>query len=135
MIRVTILLVFAWCAARFLRNRPAAERHLLWTATLGTAFVLPLLALVIPAWRPGVAARIAAALPSLPQPGVLLQAPRGGGAIIHAAGIESASEIGLALFAIWVVGVFATTLLFLPGIKTVRRLAARSHPLTDPEWE
>ena len=46
-----------------LRSWSAAQRHLLWAASLATAATLPLLGLVLPLWQPEWAARLADAWP------------------------------------------------------------------------
>jgi hypothetical protein len=52
MIRATIVLLVAHLIVPRLRRRSAAERHLLWAVSLGTAAVLPVLGVLLPAWQP-----------------------------------------------------------------------------------
>jgi beta-lactamase regulating signal transducer with metallopeptidase domain len=50
-IKSLVLLSLVWAATRLLRNRPAALRHLLWTAGLASILIIPSLALSLPSWR------------------------------------------------------------------------------------
>jgi hypothetical protein len=51
-IKATIVLLVAQLLIPRLRRRSAAERHLLWTASLVTAALLPVLSLLLPSWQP-----------------------------------------------------------------------------------
>ena len=50
-VKVAVLLAIAFIATRLLRNSSAALRHSLWSAAIGGALILPLLALALPAWH------------------------------------------------------------------------------------
>jgi len=56
-IGATVVLLLAHAIIPRLRGRSAAERHLLWASSLAMAGMLPLLALLLPAWQPEWAAR------------------------------------------------------------------------------
>ena len=51
-IKATVILAAAWCAAAVLRSRSAALRHAVWTAALAALLVLPLAGLLAPTWTP-----------------------------------------------------------------------------------
>ncbi len=104
MIRTSAILAIAWCATRLLKRRPAAERQLIWAIALATASLLPVLTLIVPAWRPEAAAKITAALPALSQASAVQQAQQAGGAIVHAVGIEPEGRTRFFLLAIWIGG-------------------------------
>jgi len=50
-LKSSVVLAMAWLAAWILRKRPAAMRHLMWTAAAASVLALPLLSLVLPAVR------------------------------------------------------------------------------------
>jgi TonB family protein len=59
-LKSSAVLAMAWLAAWLLRKRPAALRHLVWTAAAASVLALPLLSLVLPAVRmPGSRALLA----------------------------------------------------------------------------
>ena len=49
--KATILLVVAWIVTMALRNQSAAMRHRVWAAGIVSALALPVLTMVLPAWR------------------------------------------------------------------------------------
>src|SRR5205823_4511204 len=60
MIKASLLLVLAYCLSKLLRHRSAAERHILWVASIFAAALLPLMILVLPELRFQVSSQIAA---------------------------------------------------------------------------
>lgn len=50
-LKSSAVLAAAWLAARLLRRRSAALRHLVWTAALSAILLLPLLITALPQWR------------------------------------------------------------------------------------
>jgi beta-lactamase regulating signal transducer with metallopeptidase domain len=69
-LKTTLVLAAGFAATALLRRASAAARHLVWTVTLAAVLALPVLSLLVPAWRLPVlpAAPVAAAAPvaSLP---------------------------------------------------------------------
>lgn len=131
MIKASLILAAACCACALLRKRSAAERHLIWVAAVATAALLPLFSLLIPAWRPEVVSRMAAALPGMTRPaagGIEKTA----GTIIHAVGIEPAGGITWLLVALWVPGFLIALSRLFSGARTLRLLASGSQTLGDP---
>src|SRR5688572_28036900 len=49
--KACLVLAGALFVTRFMRRRPAAERHLVWVVAVAAALALPLLTLVLPAIR------------------------------------------------------------------------------------
>ena len=52
MIKISIVLLAGFAAIPWLRRRSAAERHVLWSAILAAAALMPLFDLLTPAWSP-----------------------------------------------------------------------------------
>ena len=50
-VKVAVLLAIALIATRLLCKSSAALRHSLWSAAIGGALILPILALALPAWH------------------------------------------------------------------------------------
>ena len=50
-VKATIVVVLGWCASVGLRAAPAAARHWLWVLTMLALPLLPILAVILPAWR------------------------------------------------------------------------------------
>lgn len=51
-LKATIVLAAAGCAAAVLRTRSAALRHIIWTASLAAVLALPLSSFLTPSWTP-----------------------------------------------------------------------------------
>jgi TonB family protein len=100
MIRATVVLVIAHLVIPRLRQRSASDRHLCWAIALGVATVLPLLSILLPAWQPAWASRMAEWPTSL---GAFRAWSTGEGAdvVVRATGIEAAGWT-LSLAAVWV---------------------------------
>jgi TonB family protein len=64
-VKSSAVLAMAWLVARFLRNRPAALRHLVWTAAAASVLALPLLSLVLPALRMPASGALSALVPNI----------------------------------------------------------------------
>jgi TonB family protein len=64
-LKSSAVLVIAWAAARLLRNRSAAIRHLIWTAAAAAVLALPFLSAGLPSIRLSAADRLAALAPSI----------------------------------------------------------------------
>ena len=132
MIKATLILMLACGVSRLMRKRSAAERHLFWVAALAAASLLPVLTLIVPAWRPAVAGRIAAVIPGLSSLPLSQRPIPTGSSIVHAVGIETGNGIEGVLFAIWIGGSLATLGLLVPGALALRRLVSRARPVSDP---
>jgi len=129
MIRATAVLLVAWLVIPRLRRRSAAERHLLWSVSLGAAAALPVLAAWMPAWEPAWARHFVDAWPArfadlrpVSEPDVIIRAigiePRGWG-------------IGHWIAVIWIAGAIGTLLLLAGQALRLRRLVEAACPVTD----
>jgi TonB family protein len=132
MIRASLLLAVVWCAARLLKQRPAAERHLLWAAAIVMAALLPLLGSVVPAWSPESAGRWLEVLPSLSRIIDTAGIRPSTGTTIRAIGIEGGSLSPW--FLVWLAGSLIALGRLFSGIRSGRRLAAMTHTVPDPDW-
>lgn len=113
----SLALVLAWM---FSRGRPAAVRHLVWTAAFAAMLALPVLALLLPSqlvWQVATAAPMAAADVADP---VVATAPA-------ASGIDIVDGV-LALVALWLLGVFYHGAKALYGSLGLMVLYRRSVP-------
>jgi len=64
-VKSSAVLVTAWLAAWLLRKRPAAMRHLVWTAAAASVLALPLLSLVLPVVRMPAGGALLALVPNI----------------------------------------------------------------------
>jgi len=133
MIKASALLAFTYFAMFFLRRRPAAERHLLWVMAVGSAALLPLLAVLLPSWQPTAATKVAGVFP------IILRATRIAGAhgqtSIHALAIEPGGSIlSVTLPVIWVAGSLIALLTLLQGFVRLGRFGSHSQPLSGSAW-
>src|ERR1043165_3175299 len=51
MLKESLVVAIAWCAALLLRRRSSSLRHLVWAAATASFLVLPILTVALPAWR------------------------------------------------------------------------------------
>ena len=135
MIKATLFLLLAGCVIPRLRRRSAAERHLLWAASLAAASLLPLLSLFLPAWQPAWMNDVMAALPSSFDP-----APRGtigqdADIVVRAIGIESTWILGDLLSALWIIGIGVSMLRLALEAMQLARLARAAEPMADRQLQ
>jgi TonB family protein len=131
MIKATLLLLFAGCVIPRLRRRSAAERHLLWAATLAAATLLPLLRLLLPAWEPGWMIDVMAILPSsfVPAQGTVGQEAN---IVVRAIGIESTAwMLSDWLAALWVAGIAVSMLRLAVDAMQLARLTGGAGPVSE----
>ena len=133
MIGATVVLLLAHAIIPRLRSRSAAERHLLWAASLAMASTLPLLTLLLPAWQPEWAARLGDAWPSslgALRPWASVQ---GADVIVRPTGVETAAwDAGRWLTALWLAGTCAALILLARDVARLVHLARDARPLDDP---
>ncbi len=87
MIKATLVLLAVLMVMPWLKRRPAAERHALWTATLAIAGLLPLLSWLLPSWEPAWAQRAADVWPAAFES--RSAADSAGDIVIRATGVEA----------------------------------------------
>jgi len=132
MIRATIVLLVAHLIVPRLRRRSAAERHLLWAVSLGTAAVLPVLGVLLPAWQPAWTRDLVDAwAPSFAALGPWT-AQGGPDVVVRATGIEaSAWTLGDWAALIWTAGAVVTLLVLASEVVKLARLLSAVVPVVD----
>jgi TonB family protein len=130
MIKASAILIAGLCINRLLRNRAAAERHVVWVAAILSAALLPLLSVVMPSWQPSVAQQIIRALPNLSE-----RKSTSGTAsdfVFHADSIESsAAGLDRLIQFVWLAGMGTSLFFFAAGIRKQRLAAARNRSMAD----
>jgi bla regulator protein BlaR1 len=116
----TLLLCAAALAAHALRRGSAAARHLVWCLALGGAMALPVLAQVVPGWKPGFLA-------------VLRPAGTAWG-VAPAAPALPPLFLATALAVIWVGGAAVVLARLALALRAASRLARHAETVEDPEW-
>ena len=116
----TLLLCTAALAAHVLRRGSAAARHLVWCLALGGATALPLLALVVPGWKPAFLA-------------VLRPAETAWGMVPAAPALPSLS-LAMALAVVWAGGAAVVLARLALGLRAAARLARHAEVVDDPAW-
>ena len=126
----TVLLAVSTFAALSLRRASASLRHTLWTFALLAMVIIPLLTLVLPAWR-------VESLPGLPigehiagKINASLNEPVG----IPASPSGDTPSVIATLGALWLGGVALGFLSIVGGLLALRRLAKSAHSLETPGW-
>jgi TonB family protein len=132
MIKASVILAAAFCAARLFSRRSAAERHILWTAAIGSSALLPLLAPFLPAWQPELVGKVAAVLPAISQTAMPQIPSYGTEVVVRAEGIQPAREPSRVLLAIWLTGSAVAILILTAAVLRLRWIAARSQREPDP---
>jgi TonB family protein len=132
MIKASIILAAALCAARLLCRRSAAERHIFWTAAIGSAALLPLLAPFLPQWQPELVGRVAAVLPAISQTAAPQISAYGTGVVVHAEGIQPARSLNHILLATWLVGATIAILILIAAVLRLKWVAARAQCVSNP---
>jgi TonB family protein len=133
-IRASILLAIVCGAMPWLRRRSAADRHLLWTATLAAAACLPVLALFAPAWQPAWARQLMTVLPT---PWAAGSPAVGGGdvdVVVRAIGLEATTTADQLVPVIWAGGTVLSLLLLIAQLVVLAKLTASARPVTDRRW-
>jgi TonB family protein len=132
MIKATLVLLCAGGILPLLRRRSAAERHLVWAASLSAAALLPLLSLLLPSWDPEWARHMMSALPSPFETGPLSAPGQTADVVVRATGLESTpSALGNLLPMLWVVGAGVAILLLAAATWNLARIAIAAHPMSD----
>jgi beta-lactamase regulating signal transducer with metallopeptidase domain/predicted nucleic acid-binding Zn-ribbon protein len=160
-LQATLLLATAWLAARALRRRPAAERHLVWAVAVAGVIVLPVFSTALPSWQlalpvPAWAGMEEVAAPSTPfstpeePPGAMAplvattDSVPGTAEASPAAGVASSVEeresagpsvpltVGALVLLLWLAGALMVATITLLSLLRVRAMAHRAQELRDP---
>ena len=129
MIKVALLYLIAVAVIPRLRARSAAERHLLWAATVAIAAVLPVLDSIIPQWQ-------AQWVPHLTVPAALrpfapwVQA-NDADIIVRATGLEADWRLSF-LSLLWIAGSIVAFLLLIAQFAMLVRIQLASRCVSDP---
>jgi TonB family protein len=131
MIISTAVLLAAHVIVPRLRARSAAERHLLWAASLAATAMLPLLALLFPRWEPEWA-RLGDEWPAALAVWTPWAAAQGGDVIVRATGVEAASwEAVRWIVPMWMTGTCVALLLLARDVVRLVRFVGNAEPLSD----
>ncbi|HYR88726.1 MAG TPA: M56 family metallopeptidase [Terriglobia bacterium] len=134
MIKASVILAVAFCAAGLFRRRSAAERHIFWTAAIGSAALLPLLAPFLPPWQPELVGRVASVLPAISQTAAPQVSAYGTEVVVHAEGIEPARSLANLLLGTWFAGAVIAILILIAAVFRLRSVAAGARCVTDARW-
>ena len=132
MIRATVALIVAHLVIPRLRQRSASDRHLCWAIALGVAAVMPLLSMLLPAWQPAWASRMADAWPTSLGAFRVWSTGEGADVVVRATGIEAAGwTLSLAAAWVWVGGsLLALAALGRDAVRLVR-VVSTAKPVGD----
>jgi len=139
MIKATLLLLLTWYLVPRMTRRSAAERHLLWAASLGAACLLPPLDQLLPAWQPEWARRVMLMLPSSLDGSSASALGQAADIVVRANGVESTpwtlGAIWPMLWTItWMSGTCTTLLMLAVEAVKLARLARSAHQETNGRW-
>ncbi len=132
MIKSSVVLALVCLVMPGLRRRSAAERHLVWAATLVAASLLPVLNLLVPSWYPEWARQLMAVLPSSFDASVRSPLGQTADIVVRANGVETTAWTPAHLWpALWMVGTGVAALLLAVDLLKLARLARSAQPVPD----
>ena len=135
MIQATLLLAFAWAAAKLMSRRSPAERHLLWAAALGAAALLPPISLLLGLWQPTWTRSVAGIFPAIIRTASPDASAGGADIVIHASALEDAAGTLVRVVAIvWILGSSVALVTLLAGVIRLSRFARLARPIVDRGW-
>ena len=133
--KVTVFFALTWVVSKGIRRQSAAFRHQFWALAIVASLALPLLTVLLPAWRspslvgvakiwqPSAVMATSHAMTSLP-------------AMIVEAASPSPRSNWLASFIlpIWAVGAVLIALRVLAGLARLIWISSKAEPLLDRSW-
>ena len=132
-IDVTLVLAVGLTATALLKRRSAAFRHWILTATIVVGGAMPVLELLLPAWRvplPASPATSSAILVSIDAVGSTGVDP----VATPTEAVRIGSRWDLALLIVWSSGLLAALGVLGVGLGRLRRLIRRAEPVTEAKW-
>jgi TonB family protein len=131
--KVTVVWGVAAIVVACLRRAPAASRHFVWAAAVLASIALPLLTLVLPAWRSATVARAAAIL--APAGSAVAAQPSEFVAPMRIDAATSTFHIVELLIVLWAIGVIAFGIRLLAGLIRIQVSSEQAFPLADSAWQ
>jgi len=134
-VKATILLTFAWITASAARRRSAAFRHLAWAVGILGSLALPLVTLLLPAWRSPTLGNAA----GLWSPAHTVAANRGSQilpSMIVDAGADSLlfSKLPGLVLLLWAAGFLFVATRLVAGFVRLAWVSAHSKPIIEDDW-
>ncbi len=135
MIAATLVLVLGCCVIPRLRRRSAAERHVLWAATIAAAAAAPVLGLILPSWQPDWVRHVVGTLPAVFQSPAPWTANDDVQIVVRANSVDSSAWIALeSLRVVWAAGTAILLLRLATEAIKLARLTRSTPPLLDEPW-
>jgi len=163
-VKATLLFLSAGLASFLLRRRSAALRHMIWTLTLSSVLVLPVLSIALPRWQwnlvtveggsqPASSFQLPASSSPRPSPGALVAAPENQRpAASQPPALHRKSESPSAttptasalariplswsaiLLGLWMIGALLIVSRLVAGVIAVQWMSRRTERVTDAPW-
>jgi beta-lactamase regulating signal transducer with metallopeptidase domain len=137
-LKASLLVALGFLAAALLRDRSAAQRHLVWSVALAAAAAMPLLQLALPSIEVAVLpapvsapASMVVASPVAPVAVEVRSAPVSTAAPAAAPSLPSPAVL---LAGLWLLGVLALSVRLAAGVLRVWWIERRSSEVTDDAW-
>jgi TonB family protein len=134
-LKTTIVLALAWILAVALHSRSAAVRHAVWTASILSSLLLPILTLLLPSWRSPQIGNLVGHW-SAPRPILAALEP----STLSAMSIDAVANASLfsnlppLIVSVWALGVFLLALKLAAGIVRLATKDANCTPLIGDAW-
>jgi beta-lactamase regulating signal transducer with metallopeptidase domain len=134
-VKASFLLLLAWSASRVMRRRrSAAERHLLWTAALVAASLLPLLNLVLPSWHSDWARQAISILPASLSARPFEAPVEDVDIVVRANGVEPVWAVSHLAILLWICGAAAVLLKLVTEAVKLARFTRSAELTGDARW-
>jgi TonB family protein len=132
--KATILLTVAWMVAIALQNRSAALRHRVWAVGILSSLALPVMTMVLPAWR-SAALVGASAASSTHTTGMMANLENLPAMIVNASAASPVSGrwAGVVVI-IWMIGFFVVALRLGAGLARLARMSRQATPRLREGW-
>jgi TonB family protein len=133
--KATVSLMFAWLISKGSRRRSAALRHQFWAIAILASSALPLLTLILPAWRSVTLTTVS----NIWQPSARVATSHGISSlpamIVNARSPSPRSDwIASLVLLIWLIGVVLLVIRILTGLARLIWISSKAQPLLDRHW-